>query len=439
MSDTIATRMDGMWPGVRRVWSVPSRLRLPIALVTAVVVAEAAVLLLRPRDRLPTPVVVSPREYFSEAQIRRAERFRSGQLILFGVSTAVELGLLVLVVRRPPAVMRRRPRRPILAGAATAAALSLATGLVTLPVSAIARERAKDVGLVTQSWIGWAGDVAKSRAIGTALAAGGGALLIVGMRRFGRRWWLPGAAVVTVFGVVITYAGPIVLDPVFNKFTPLKAGQLRTDVVELARRAGVEVGQVYVVDASRRTTAANAYVAGLGRTKRVVLYDNLTKNFKPAETRLIVAHELGHVHHRDVPHGLLWLAIVAPAGMFAAARLGEVLTGDDDTAPRAVAGMVLALAIVVPVLTIVSNQLSRAVERRADAYSLTLTRDPQTLIEMQRRLAITNVADPDPPALQAALLGTHPPTVERIGTALGFERPLSSGRAAAGARSPAAP
>jgi STE24 endopeptidase len=335
--------------------------------------------------------------------------------------------------------MRRRPRRPILAGAATAAALSLATGLVTLPVSAIARERAKDVGLVTQSWIGWAGDVAKSRAIGTALAAGGGALLIVGMRRFGRRWWLPGAAVVTVFGVVITYAGPIVLDPVFNKFTPLKAGQLRTDVVELARRAGVEVGQVYVVDASRRTTAANAYVAGLGRTKRVVLYDNLTKNFKPAETRLIVAHELGHVHHRDVPHGLLWLAIVAPAGMFAAARLGEVLTGDDDTAPRAVAGMVLALAIVVPVLTIVSNQLSRAVERRADAYSLTLTRDPQTLIEMQRRLAITNVADPDPPALQAALLGTHPPTIERIGTALGFERPLSSGRAAAGARSPAAP
>ena len=154
----------------------------------------------RPQFCCSDPATVSPRRSSSARESTSARHrsvarsdFRSGQLILFGVSTAVELGLLVLVVRRPPAVMRRRPRRPILAGAATAAALSLATGLVTLPVSAIARERAKDVGLVTQSWLGWAGDVAKSRAIGAGLAAGGGALLIVGMRRFGRRWWLPGA------------------------------------------------------------------------------------------------------------------------------------------------------------------------------------------------------------------------------------------------------
>ena len=85
-------------------------------------------------------------------------------------------------------------------------------------------------------------------------------------------------------------------------------------MLELAKRAGVDVGDVFTVDASRRTTAANAYVTGLGKTKRVVLYDTLLENFKRDEVRLVVAHELSHVHYRDVPNGLLFLAIVAPSG-----------------------------------------------------------------------------------------------------------------------------
>ena len=93
------------------------------------------------------------------------------------------------------------------------------------------------------------------------------------------------------------------------------------------------MGEVYEVDASRRTTAANAYVTGVGHTKRVVLYDTLLKDFTPAETRLVVAHELGHVRHRDVPHGLLWLALVAPFGTLAVARAAETLTRD-RRAPR---------------------------------------------------------------------------------------------------------
>ena len=117
------------------------------------------------------------------------------------------------------------------------------------------------------------------------------------------------------FALVFTYLGPVVLDPVFNTFTPLRGRARRATTCSSWRsRPGVEVGEVYEVDASRRTTAANAYVTGIGHTKRVVLYDTLLKDFTPAETRLVVAHELGHVRHRDVPHGLLWLALVAPFG-----------------------------------------------------------------------------------------------------------------------------
>ena len=391
------------------------RLRLPVALLSALVAAEAAVLLLRPREPVPRPQPVEARDYFSEQEIERAEAFRSGQRTLFLLRLGIEGAVLVLVVRAAPELSRLR-RRPVLAGAAAGAALSVALTTIVLPVSAISRERAKDVGLVTQSWGGWAGDVVKSEAIGAVFAAAGGALLVFGMRRFGRNWWIPGAAVVLAFGVLTTYGAPVVLDPVFNRFTPLPEGKVRTAVIELAGEAGVDVGEVYEMDASRRTTAANAYVAGLGGTKRVVLYDTLLEEFSFEEVRLVVAHELAHVANRDVPNGLLFLAIVAPFGMFAVARLTEAFGGREPGA-RAVPAAALALALVVPAMTAVSNQLSRDVEARADADAMRLTGQPAAQIAFQRRIAVQNVSDPDAPRWAHVLFGTHPTTLERIGAA----------------------
>ena len=404
------------------------RLRLPVSIVAALVVAEAAVVLMRPRDGL-APVDAAPQTYFSTAFIERAEDFRAGQLWLYGARLAIEIGLLVYVVRRPPARLRGHFRRPVVAGAVVAAALSAAVTALTLPVSAISRERAKDVGLVTQGWVDWIGDVAKGTAIDAVIVAAGGALLVFGMRRFGRRWWAPAAAVAVGFGVVMTYVSPILIEPVFNTFKPLPRGELRSDVLELAERAGVQVGEVYEMDASRRTTAANAYVAGLGSTKRVVLYDTLLRDFSPEEVRLVVAHELGHVHYRDVPRGLLYLAIVAPFGMFAVARLSERMAPSGG--PAAVPAVGLAIALIVPAITMISNQLSREVEARADRYSLELTGDPEALIGFQQRIVEQNVSDPEPPAWVHSLLGTHPTAMERIGQALAVSR--QSPAAASGA------
>ena len=95
-------------------------------------------------------------------------------------------------------------------------------------------------------------------------AAAGGALALVLVRRFRRNWWAPGAAVIVAFGVITIWLFPVVIDPLFNKFEPLRPGPTRSDVLELADEAGVEVGEVYRVDASRRTTAANAYVGRAG-------------------------------------------------------------------------------------------------------------------------------------------------------------------------------
>jgi STE24 endopeptidase len=411
------------------VYSVLKRLRLPVSIVAALVVAEATVILMRPRDSI-APVDAAPQTYFSATFLDRAEDFRSGQLWLYGARLAIEIGLLVYVVRRPPARLRRPFRRPVVAGAATAAALATAVTVVTLPVSAISRERAKDVGLVTQSWTGWLGDVAKGIAIEAVIVGAGGAVLVFAMRRFGRRWWAPAAAVAVGFAVVMTYLSPILIEPIFNRFQPLPEGELRSDVLELADKAGVKVGEVYEMDASRRTTAANAYVGGLGSTKRVVLYDTLLREFSPAEVRLVVAHELGHVHYDDVPRGLLYVAIVAPFGMLAVARLAERWAPSGG--PAAVPAVALALAVMVPAVTIVSNQLSRAVEARADRFSLELTGEPDALIGFQKRIVVQNVSNPDPPDWVSFLLGTHPTAMDRIGQALAVLKEEARGEAPRG-------
>ena len=236
-------------------------------------------------------------------------------------------------------------------------------------------------------------DVLKSLGIGAVLGGGAALLAVAVIARFPRNWWLPGAFAVVAAGAVFTFAGPVVLDPVFNRFEELRAGQTRQDVLDVARRAGVEVDHVYEVDASRRTTAVNAYVTGLGATKRVVLYDNLVRDFSRDETRVVVAHELGHVHYKDVPRGILFLALVAPAAMFAVQALTEALhgwarrgrlplviprAGPEVPSPRVVVALTLSLALVGGGVSVISNALSRRVEARADAFSLEKTGAPRT-------------------------------------------------------------
>ena len=173
------------------------------------------------------------------------------------------------------------------------------------------------------------------------------------------------------------------------------------------------------------STALNAYVDGIGSTKRVVLYDNLLKRAARSELRSIVAHELGHVAHDDVPRGILYVVLVTPLGLVFARELVLAITrrsGADPASPAAIPAYLLALAFTALILNVPGNQLSREVEASADNFALELTHDPEALIKVQRQLARTNLSDPDPPGLYSWLFGTHPSTVDRIGAALAYER-----------------
>jgi STE24 endopeptidase len=206
---------------------------------------------------------------------------------------------------------------------------------------------------------------------------------------------------------------------VFNDFTPLPAGDTRSDVLELARAAGVKVKEVYSIDASRRSTAANAYVTGLGPTKRVVLYDTLLDRYNRDEVRVVVAHELAHVRNRDVPRGAAYGALAAPGAALAVQRLSWLISEARGGA-SALPALALAAAAASTVVGLFANRASRAIERRADAFSLRLTNAPAAFISFERAIALQNVADLDPPRWLTRLLATHPPTAERIGAAVAY-------------------
>ncbi len=328
-----------------------------------------------------------------------------------------------MLALRPPRERLRR-LRPVRGAAAAAGAISLVLVLVNLPLDAIRHERAVDVGLSTQDWGPWLWDVAKAAGIGAAFAAAGGAIAVALWRRFGGRWWIPASAAVVAVGAAFIYVSPLVIEPLFNRFDELPEGKLRSDVLELSERAGVDVGEVYRVDASRRTTGANAYVGGLGNTKRVVLYDNLIEDFKPAEVRSVVAHELAHVKHDDVPRGLLFLALIAPPGMLLVQRMVQRLAPAARGA-ELVPALAFSVAVVAFAGQIAGNYVSRGVEARADAFALRLTNDPEAFISLERRLTLQNISEPDPPELLHTLFGTHPTTLERIGYGEAY-RPLGA-------------
>jgi STE24 endopeptidase len=409
--------------GVRPGWK-----GVGLAAVAALIVAEGAVWLLRPRHEIE-PASVPASAYFSHEQIARAKDYADGQRLLFLGTIALEGGALVLLAAGRPKAVRRwleaGERRPLRGAALAGAGLSAGLVLLTLPLAAASHERAVDAGLSTQDFGSWLADVAKSAGIGAVFAAGGAALLIGLLRRFGGRWWIPASVVAVALEVVFVWLAPVVLAPLFNRFDPLPHGQARSEVLSLSRRAGVKVDQVYRIDASRRSTTLNAYVDGIGSSRRVVLYDNLLEPENRKVVRPVVAHELGHVAGNDIPRGMAFFAILVPLGLLASGLAAARLAERSGVARDSVASLpayALAIGVATFVLGVPGNQLSRAIESRADSFALGLTDDPRGVIELQRRLALTNLADPNPPGALRLLFGTHPTTMQRIGAAVAFER-----------------
>jgi STE24 endopeptidase len=293
-------------------------------------------------------------------------------------------------------------------------------GLPLAYVSGLAVERA--FGLTKQSTPDWFVEQVKGLVVGTALQTPlmTGAFIVI--RRRPNDWWLILAGATVPLMVLLSNLAPVVLMPLFNKFTPLSDERLREQLVALTERSGVRVADIYEMDMSRQSEKPNAMFTGLGNTKRIVLGDTLLRDFDADEIAGVVAHELGHQVHGDIwrlitmggvmGFGSAWLlSRLAPQALAATSEQ----TGVTDVGDEAAYPLLAILGTGLGFLAAPSQAaISRWMERRADRYAIELTRDPEAYARAMERLAATALADPDPPRPVVIMLYSHPPIAERI-------------------------
>lgn len=377
--------------------------------------AVVAVLLV-PWDPVPGGPLrpVPDAAFFVPEELRRAEDYTSLARVWRWCSLGVSLLVASLLGFTPlGARLVGRVRGPWWwRVVAAVGVLALVGRLATLPFAVLGRRRALQFGLTHQAWGDYAADLAKGLAVDVVATALVLVALVGAARRWRRAW--PAVAGVVLGGLVMlgSFGYPLLVEPLFNRFESLPQGPLRERVLRLAAVEGVQVDDVLVADASRRTTTLNAYVSGFGASRRVVLYDNLVDDEDERVVLAVVAHELAHAEHDDVLTG----SLLGAAGALTGAGLLGLLLGelaDPRRVPRVLALVAVATVLASPV----QNGISRRLETRADVDALQATRDRAAFVELQQELARRSLADVSPPVWTQIWFGSHPTTLERIALA----------------------
>lgn len=276
--------------------------------------------------------------------------------------------------------------------------------------------------LSNQSHAKWATDALVGAGLGLAV----GAAIVLGiyalLRASPRRWWLYAGLAAIPFIVTVFLVSPIWIDPLFNRFGPMKDSALEAKIVALAERAGIEGARVFEVEKSEDTKKLNAYVTGFGATKRIVLWDTIIARLDERELLFVMGHEMGHYVLHHVWIVIVALSILVMASLYAVHRLAHRLIGrfrarfgferleDIASYPLVVLVAGLVMAVATPLFYVVS----RYDERAADAFGLEITRDNRACALAFVKLNEGNLGVPRPHPVIQALRGSHPTVAERI-------------------------
>jgi STE24 endopeptidase len=293
--------------------------------------------------------------------------------------------------------------------------------LVSLPLSFYSHYTVEhQFGLSNQSLARWLRNWSLSNVLTIAL----GIVLNVGLFwiiwHTGPYWWLIAAAAFFVVSIVLGQLAPVLIVPLFYKVEPLENAELDARMKQLAKGTGLTIEGVYRLGLSADTQKANAMLAGLGRTRRVLMGDTLLEKFTPDEIDVIFAHELGHHVHKHIPKMIATGVVVSLAGFY---LIDRVLVWWADI-PTAAAAPVASLPLVMFTLTAFSlllsplqNAISRFYERQSDRYALARTSNPSAYRSAFWKLARLNKADTEPHRLEVIMLHSHPPISERLAMA----------------------
>lgn len=379
----------------------------------------------------------------------KAVKYSRAQYILYfaGFAWGVIVLLLVLSWRLAPKYRdwaERATRARFLQAVIFAPLLLLTVAVLGLPLDIYGHWLSRDYGISVQGWGSWAGDWAKGQALSFILGIVLVWILYAIIRHSPRRWWLYFwlAALPILFFVI--FISPNVIDPIFNKFAPLQNTdpELVTALEQVVNRAGMNIppDRMFLMRASEKTNAVDAYVTGIGASKRVVVWDTTIQKMTVPETMYVFGHEMGHYVLGHVYKGLIFGALLAFVLLYIGFR-GALWTlsrcssrwsirSTDDWASLPV--LLLWIAILGFLTSPVSNTFSRHVEHQADQYGLEVTHglfpdSKQVAARSFQILGEVDLADPDPNPLIKVWLFSHPPLAERVNFALTYD-PWSEGQ-----------
>lgn len=376
---------------------------------------------------LPRKASQEALRYFDAGFLERSWARANPAYVNSGLSALVSFAALYLFTRSSPVSARIGPvfrlsgdvssRGAPVFGLLLGALASALFTLVSLPFSAYGGYfLEKAFGMSWISFGSWLLDYAKGSLLDLVAHGVGGAFVAWVMFRFPRRWHIIATAAFLAVSVVMSALYPLVIAPIFNEFHPLEDVALLEEVRNLSTAAGLQVDQVLVMNASAKTARVNAYFAGIGRTRQVVLYDTLIETRPLHEIRFVLAHELGHWRHGHV----MWGTLLSALGVLVCLVLFRMARPDARASFRYsdLENCLLTLFAFIVLFSYISNPVScyvsRSFEKTADAFALSLTQDSESFIRSQVNIAKSNLTDVQPPPFIRWFAWTHPTTLERI-------------------------
>lgn len=279
-------------------------------------------------------------------------------------------------------------------------------------------------GLSNESLAHWVTDEMKSLGIGMLLGCCGATLIYFLIRLSPDWWWMSAGALFTLIIVGLTNLAPVLVLPLFYTVKPLHREALRVRLLALAERAGARVLGAYEWGLSAKTKKANAALAGIGGTRRILVSDTMLAEYSDEEIEVVLAHELAHHVHGDIWKGIVFESALMLAGFYLAARTLVGLSGRfglrNVADPAGLPLLLLAAGAVSLLMMPVAHAVSRAFERSADRFALDLTKNPRAFISAMRRLGAQNLAEEHPSQIVQWLFYSHPPVRERIASAQAY-------------------
>lgn len=354
-------------------------------------------------------------------------------LLLWGALVSILVDLLILrlqlTVKLRDFAERRFGGRRAATVWFTALGYTLVSVLMASPWAIYTRfVRESQYGLMNQTLAEWLGDEGKSLAIDLLLLP----LLILAIygaiRRFPRRWWVLGGAILTVFVTIGALLAPVYIAPLFNKYQELPAGPVRDRIVAMAQARNVPATHVYYFDASKQSKRISANVSGVGPTMRISLNDNLYKRTSLPETAAVMGHEMGHYVLGHAYRGILFFGLLSFGILWAVARLAPAVLarygagwGIRDLAdPASLPLLSIFVAVLGLLLTPVTNTFVRVDESEADAFGLDLAHEPDGFASVAMKLSEYRKIEPGP--IEEFLFFDHPSGATRVRMAMQWKK-----------------